>query len=202
MVPPSLTGVFSIAGRLRRPQRDLDTDLRRPQRVPDWREARCALRAVDMPQRRPRNRQNRPFQRLAEMRSKGPDFGFGNEPTNQLLDDQCDHGNPLSLRSAQLSVPADRRGYGTAQVGTPRRGRNHVCSPHHRARTPTKMSQSIASVLRASFEPQVLKWIRNARRLSPLTCTCDWRPRSRGVCQARLSQDHYHRTPIRERGLE
>ena len=56
----------------------------------------------------------------------------------------CDRGGgPLSSRSTLLSVPADRRGCGTAHVGTPRRGRSHACTTNQRARTPTKMSQSM-----------------------------------------------------------
>ena len=84
---------------------------------------------------------------------------------NQPLDDRCDRGgDSLSSRSTQLSVPADRRGRGTAQVGTPRRGRNHACTTNQSARTPTKMSQSTAWVLRAYlYEPRREKWILSAR---------------------------------------
>jgi hypothetical protein len=89
-------------------------------------------------------------QPLVEMSSKGLGFRFWNELHDQPLRERCDRdGDPLSPRSTQLSVPADRRGCGTAHVGTPRRGRSHVCSTHQRARTPTKMSQSIVSVLHA-----------------------------------------------------
>jgi hypothetical protein len=67
------------------------------------------------------------------------------QPGNQLLDDRCDcGGGPLSSHAARLSVPADRRGCGTAHVGTPRRGKTHTCKLHQRARTPTSISQSMA----------------------------------------------------------
>jgi hypothetical protein len=47
-------------------------------------------------------------------------------------------------------------------VGTPKRGRSHACSTHQSAKTPTKMSQSTASVLRIYlYEPQGEKWIRS-----------------------------------------
>jgi hypothetical protein len=79
-----------------------------------------------------------------------------------LLDDGCGRGDdPLAARSTQLSVLADRRGCGTAHVGTPTRGRSHACSTHQRATTQTKMSQSTTSVLRAYlYEPQGEKWVR------------------------------------------
>ena len=35
-----------------------------------------------------------------------------------------------------------------------------------------------------------------------LTRTRDWRPRRSGVSQTTLSQNHHHRTPIGQRGLE
>src|SRR5512145_1403193 len=80
----------------------------------------------------------------------------------QLLDDRRDRGGgPLSSCSTQLSVPADRRGCGTAHVGTPRRGKIHTCSPHQRARTTTRMSQSMTEDLRAClYEPKEQKWVR------------------------------------------
>ena len=87
---------------------------------------------------------------------------------HQLLDDERDRGaNPRSSRSAQLSVPADRRGRGTAQVGTPRRGKIHTCKPHQRARTPTRMSQSTTGDLRSClYEPTPEAWVPASRTVT------------------------------------
>ena len=90
----------------------------------------------------------------------------------QLLYDgrDCD-GARLSPRSAQCSVPADRRGCGTAHVGTPRRGRSHACTSHQSARTPTAMSHSMlpssAPTCISHTEPGRWIQIRRARSSHP-----------------------------------
>lgn len=53
------------------------------------------------------------------------------------------------------SVRADRRGRGTAHVGTPRRGSSHTCSTVHTARMTTKPTQ-VSITAPFPFEPRPL----------------------------------------------